>query len=266
MELFKRPEPITDFAVHELDDGIFNITAPPMHFQQYLVLGLTRAMLIDTGFGVLSLKRIVDGLTDLPVVLVNTHGHPDHVGGNAEFDRPYLHPLDNALYAHASTYEERMEEARGWKFWQGALELQPTPDAPLPLEDGQVFDLGGRMLTAILTPGHTQGSICLLDAQTGVLFSGDTVQRTPTALMEPCATDVSVYLRSLEALAELPVRRICPGHFHDNVPVEMISMKLECCKRILSGQPGTPIRTRTGSGLEMVFQDAVIDYREDNAK
>ena len=97
MEQKKRPEPIKEYSVNDLGSGIYNITAPPMRFQQYLVLGEEKALLIDSGFGLGSLKKVVDGLTDLPVVLVNTHGHPDHGGGNGEFGSPYLHPDDNEL-------------------------------------------------------------------------------------------------------------------------------------------------------------------------
>ena len=75
-----RPAPIRDFEVTDHGSGIFEITAPPMRFKQYLVVGEEKALLIDTGFGIYSLKEKVRGITELPVTVVNTHAHPDHMG------------------------------------------------------------------------------------------------------------------------------------------------------------------------------------------
>ncbi len=223
-------------------------------------------MLIDTGFGLMSLAKVVGEITNKPIVLVNTHGHPDHVGGNAEFGRPYLHPLDNDLYARASTNEARMKEATaGWKFWEGEIVLQPTPEEPIPMEDGDVFDLGGRELEVILTPGHTQGSVCIYDRQTGRLFAADTVQKTPAGLVEPCATNVSTYMASLEKLMYYKITAVSPGHFDHDIPADMIGKKIKCCQKILNGEQGTLKKTWSGEFLEMSFEDAAIDYREDLA-
>lgn len=218
MEMRKRPEPIKEHIITDLGDGIINITAPPMRFQQYLVIGEEKALLIDSGFGLGSLKKIVEGLTDKPIILVNTHGHPDHGGGNAEFGAPLLHPEDNGVYAHKCAFETRLEEAQHWGIPDAEEKLQPTPPTPIALEDGHVFDLGGRVLKAIHTPGHTRGSVCIFDEATGTLFTGDNVQGMATALMERDAANVSTYLASMEKIAALPVTRICTGHMPAVVP------------------------------------------------
>ena len=263
MEMRKRPEPIKEHIVTDLGDGIINITAPPMRFQQYLVIGKEKALLIDSGFGLGSLKKIVDGLTDKPVILVNTHGHPDHGGGNAEFGAPLLHPDDNEVYAHKCAYETRLEEARHWGIPDAAKKLQPTPPVPIALEDGHVFDLGGRVLKVIHTPGHTRGSVCIFDEQSGTLFSGDNVQGMATALMERDAANVSTYMASMEKIAALPVTKICTGHMPAVVQPETIGKKIECCKRILAGETGELIKTPMGEGYMMTVDGTSVHYAPD---
>jgi glyoxylase-like metal-dependent hydrolase (beta-lactamase superfamily II) len=60
----------------------------------YLVSGDERALLIDTGWGVGDLPGLVASLTSRPLLVVNTHGHPDHTFGNGQFERVYIHPAD----------------------------------------------------------------------------------------------------------------------------------------------------------------------------
>lgn len=265
MEQRKRPEPIKDYLVSDLGEGIFNITAPPMRFQQYLVLGAEQALLIDSGFGLDSLKKVVDGLTCLPVILVNTHGHPDHGGGNAEFGRPLLHPDDNELYRRKCSLESRLEEALHWGLEDAAERLQPTPPEPLPLADGHVFDLGGRRLRVIHTPGHSRGSVCILDERTCTLFSGDNVQGMATALTEECAANMSTYLASMEKLAGLPVKAVCTGHMPAVLSPDYIEKKIQCARRILAGEPGKQVWSRAGECLEMAVDGTSIHYTPDRA-
>ncbi len=260
MEMRKRPEPIKEYAVTDLGNGIINITAPPMRFQQYIVLGNERAMLIDSGFGFDSIKKIVNGITDLPVVLVNTHGHPDHCGGNAEFGMAYLHPADNDLIKSKCSYTSRAREAAHWGVAGAADRLQPDPPETAPLEDGQTFDLGGRVLRVIHTPGHTKGSVCIFDEKSGALFAGDNIQAMATALTEPAAATVSEYLRAMELLKGLPIKAIYTGHVPAMVPPEQINLKIECAKRILSGEKGELFSTPMGSGYLVTVGGTSIHY------
>ena len=263
MEKRKRPEPIREFIVTDLGNGIINITAPPMRFQQYLVLGEEKALLIDSGFGLGSLKKVVDGLTTLPVVLINTHGHPDHGGGNAEFGAPLMHPEDHALYRRMCSCESRLDELSRWGLEGEKEKLQPTPPEPVAVDDGQTIDLGGRTLRVIYTPGHTTGSICIFDERTGTLFTGDNVQGKMTALTEDCAAPMAVYLASMEKLARLPVKSVCTGHMPSVVPPELIGLKIECAKRILNGEHGELFETPMGTGYIMEIEGTGIHYRPD---
>ncbi len=122
--------------------------------RSFLVVGSEKALLIDSGFGTGNLKEVVDQLTALPVMLVNTHADRDHIGCNRLFEKAYLHPSEFDRYHQAIGYDAPVE----------------------PLWEGDRIDVGGRSFAVILIPGHTPGSIALLDDENGVLIGGDSVQ------------------------------------------------------------------------------------------
>lgn len=125
--------------------------------RSFLVEGNERAMLVDTGFGTLPLWEMVSELTNLPVFVVNTHTDHDHTGCNKEFDSLYMHPAEMDHYKNALPEGCRMEDV-------------------LPLWEGDVIDLGCWKFEVVLTPGHTPGSIMLLERDKRMLISGDTIQ------------------------------------------------------------------------------------------
>ena len=101
----------------QLGEGVFHIQ-DLFSAYMYLVVGAERAALIDTGMGFPGLHQLVEKLTDKPVIVLNTHGHLDHIGGNDEFDCIYLHPDDLAVYA-----EHGMESYRSGVIRDMAREL-----------------------------------------------------------------------------------------------------------------------------------------------
>ncbi len=77
------------FQVYRVGDGVFAI-CEPFQFQEvisYLILGAKGALLFDTGLGIGKIRPVVERLTPLPVTVINSHTHFDHVGGNADFER-----------------------------------------------------------------------------------------------------------------------------------------------------------------------------------
>lgn len=125
--------------------------------RSFLFEGDERAMLVDTGFGTLQLREMVTGLTDLPVFLVNTHADKDHTGCNKDFETVYMHPAEMEHYKNSLPEGCRMENV-------------------CPLWEGDIVDLGRWKFEVILTPGHTPGSIMLLEREKRMLVSGDTIQ------------------------------------------------------------------------------------------
>ena len=164
----------------------------------FLIEGEERAALVDTGCGIGDLAREVRELTDKPLIILLTHTHFDHDGGIYEFPGVpvYVNPLDGERIAEDRVNmvkymgtEDYNEMRRGYIRSRGPIRcpdldqaelLKLVPDHPtndgyswLPVRDGNEIDLGGRVLKAIHTPGHTDGSTCFLDAENRILFSGD---------------------------------------------------------------------------------------------
>jgi glyoxylase-like metal-dependent hydrolase (beta-lactamase superfamily II) len=129
----------------------------------YLLIGGERAMLIDTAYGRGDFPNVIARLTDKPILLVNTHGHYDHTGGNAWFSEAWMHP-------EAEKIARRNFRPIDEMFWAN----MPYPDYQIRhIEDGHVFDLGGRRVGCIYTPAHADSSITYLDHGQKILFPGD---------------------------------------------------------------------------------------------
>lgn len=86
--------------------------AQPVDSYMYLLTGSEKAMLIDTGYGGIDLPRVVGELTSLPVMVVNTHYHGDHVGGNPYFTEIYMHSADRDLYPRRAGNPEKFSPVR----------------------------------------------------------------------------------------------------------------------------------------------------------
>lgn len=173
----------------------------------YLLIGETSAMLIDTAYGKGDLRYLVESLTDLPVTVVNTHGHLDHSGGNGFFPLVYM----------GRGGEIPAKSVRNKK--------HPYPDYEIRfIEDGQVFDLGGRQVEAITIGAHHKSSVAFLDYKTRSLYTGDEVESQQVLLFddEEKTPTVELVKRHLETMIKLKKRslefdRLIPAH--NGVPI-----------------------------------------------
>ena len=159
------------FRIQHLSSRIVRITGP-MHENIYLVKGDERAALIDSGSGFGSLRRVVDGLTALPLTVLFTHGHMDHAMGAGEFGEVRMNPQDIPVFCdHARPDYRRAFLRVTCREKADTLPMVPAADPGQfrPLADGDSFDLGGLHLDVFGCPGHTPGSVCLLCEN--VLFS-----------------------------------------------------------------------------------------------
>ncbi len=155
----------------------------------FLIVGREKALLIDTGVGIGDLKGFIVGLTDLPVDVLLTHNHRDHVGNAPQFKKVYISRLDTRMgpmLRPLTTKESRLQFAYNARkihpdrnyLWSEAdfdtFTQEPEIDI---IEDGFEFDLGMRKVKCIWTPGHTPGSFSAIDDATGILFCGDACNR-----------------------------------------------------------------------------------------
>lgn len=175
----------------------------------YIVVGKEKALIIDTMNGYEDVKAIAETVTDLPLIVVNTHGHPDHIFGDIYFDQVYLHPDDREL---------ALEYMKMPEFQKAVAESGKKIPQFLPVQNGDVFDLGGLELEVFHVPGHTPGGICLLDRKDRILFSGDSIIEQTWMQMEE-SLPMADFLKALESLE--PVRRefdyILTGHTREHL-------------------------------------------------
>lgn len=231
------------FSTRLVAPGVWRV-AEPGHVNCWLVEGDERAVLIDTGLGLSDIRAACEPLTDRPIDVFNTHAHFDHVGGDRAFDRVAIHPagterlaLDTPadLLAEYLSYVPAMvgayEEIRGvdeeyFELFTSDERIRPLPagvDAGswtipgvLPsatVADGDRIELGGRALEVLHTPGHSPDSICLLLADEGILFTGDTVN-SGVLYAHLLESDVEAFAASTRRLAPLAdhVRMVCMAH------------------------------------------------------
>ena len=130
----------------------------------YLLVGRKKALVIDTMNGYENVYDVVHSLTDLPIMVVNTHGHCDHIFGNVYFDEAYMNLEDSMIAKEHMLFPvfDKLCKERN-------LSMPPFK----PIKDGDIIDLGGLTLDVISLPGHTPGSICLLLREDRILFTGD---------------------------------------------------------------------------------------------
>jgi glyoxylase-like metal-dependent hydrolase (beta-lactamase superfamily II) len=215
------------FEIYRIRPGVIAIYEPKQFEEviSYLILGEKRAVLFDTGMGIGRIGKTVARLTTLPVTVINSHTHFDHVGGDAEFldiwnrDLPYTrHNMlgENNAYSHDALAPERVCGGLPAGANAGSYSIRPWRSTHT-LYDGERVDLGRRELEVIFTPGHTPDSLVLFDRTNGLLFTGDSFYPGQIYLFVP-ETDFPAYTRSVARLSALEpqVKLLLPAH---NVPV-----------------------------------------------
>lgn len=186
--------------------------------RSFLFEGAERAMLVDTGFGTLQLRGIVAGLTDLPVFVVNTHTDKDHTGCNKDFEPVYIHPAEMEHYKNSLPEGCCMEGVR-------------------PLWDGDIIDLGYWKFEVILTPGHTPGSIMLLEREKRMLISGDTIQNGDI-FMFGSGRNIQAFQSSLEKMTGMSdaFDSIWPSHGSYPLTADIIPGILRGTRDLVAGK------------------------------
>jgi glyoxylase-like metal-dependent hydrolase (beta-lactamase superfamily II) len=255
------------FEVYRIRPGVFAIYEPHQSEEviSYLVLGTHKGLLFDTGMGIGDIRKLVAGLTTLPVSVLNSHTHNDHVGDNWRFTDIYGMDTDfTRANAKGSREDAQAEIAPGQICGELPTGFNSQDYATKPfrishwLHDGDKIALGGRSLQIIATPGHTPDSIALWDEKNGLLFTGDTFYPGPIFLYRP-ETDLDAYVASVKKLAALAPRPqlLLPAH---NVPVAepgYLPQVAAAIEQVRSGkrkavdQSGTPVYSFPGFSFRL---------------
>jgi len=202
-----------EFTVQKLCQDIWALDQNGV--RAFLVVGPDRALLVDTCFGgdILGTCRT---LTQLPITLVTTHSDGDHVGCDGQFPDQYMHSAEFSRY-----------ESRG-----------KGPCHAKPLKEGDIFSLGRYRLEVIWIPGHTPGSIALLDREHRFLISGDTVQ-TGCIFMHGEGRDLRTFRDSIARLERMRQEglfdTVLPSHGAASAPADILEDHLALAEGVLSG-------------------------------
>ncbi|MCR4649431.1 MAG: MBL fold metallo-hydrolase [Lachnospiraceae bacterium] len=179
--------------------------------------GTEKAALIDTGMNTQNAREIAEEITRLPLILINTHADPDHIAGNAAFEEFYMSPAE-----------------------EGNLKDNNGSGRILPVKEGDIIDLGERTLKIIDIPGHTPGSIAILDEKNRVLVSGDSVQNGHI-FMFGARRNLDLYIESMKHLKEYDGLYDDIYAMHGDFPV-----KPELIDKLIEG--ATEIKNRKAEG------------------
>ena len=210
----------------------------------YIIEGNEKAVLIDAGTSIPKLDKIVAGITKKPVSLLLTHGHGDHVGAAGCFDELWINNADASMLRN---YKGKVHH----------------------IENGQKFDLGGRVLEAYYTPGHTAGSVTFLEVGTDKGYSGDAFGNTNLLIMTDLSTMIRTYRESVAYFKANGYERFYNGHFWgDNLEtIQRIEDIRKIVEEVLAGtlegeDTGSPrglnrIVTRDGVRVNYNYKQAV---------
>ena len=236
----------------------------------FLIEGNNAAVLVDTGTGAGDIKAYVESCTKLPVSVILTHGHCDHAGGAAWFEKVYLHRNDWELVKVHATVDRKIEYVT---FTQGGLpesvsEKDFCPDRTaeyLPLEDGQRFDLGGIVIEAVLVPGHTHGMTCILNHTERSILFGDACNPS-VFLWDNEATTVEDYRDSLLKFKEREAEydTVYLSHGPEIVDKKILDGVIQVCEDIMEGRSDEiPFPFMDYQGLMMAKETSDLGKRAD---
>lgn len=245
----------------------------------YLLLGQQKALLFDIGYGYEDIMPLIRQITDLPVMLVISHGDPDHGLGANHFSDVWLHPLDyGKLLCNDTTelrrraYEYRVNKAPRFKPYideQTFLHTRISEHTqPHFLREGDRIDLGGKQLEVIHTPGHSYGHIMLLEKQTGRLFSGD--QLTEHNIWYFLSPDEQApFANAIHSMKKLLAREAeitTVLSAHGKVPIDMSYARdlLECLSEELPRTYGQdkPFHSFMGDGWQHFYKTVNLIYSD----
>ena len=194
----------------------------------YLVVGEDRACLIDTMNGVTDLGAAVRKITDKPVMLINTHGHPDHIYGNVYFDNAHINLKDLEIAESFIGEPAMVKRCEEQNFVFPVFE---------DIHEGAIIKLGGKTLRVYDLPGHTPGGIVLLLEEERILFTGDSINHHLWMQLEH-SCPMETLVKNLDRLMFLEKEAdvILHGHAHDFDDISLMRCLRDGAQEICDGK------------------------------
>jgi glyoxylase-like metal-dependent hydrolase (beta-lactamase superfamily II) len=227
----------------------------------YLFVGKDKALLSDTCNGLGDISKVVRKITGRPLIVMNTHGHADHVGGNSSFKDIFIHEGDRFMIDPAwqkwqrelmwSYVRERFPIARLAVNWIENRIAKRYATTYQNLNDGHEFDLGGRVLKSVHLPGHSEGCVMLLDKDTETIYAGDAINPGLFLFFKGCPSPKE-YAGRLRALTGLEgYRWIATSHMKENLPISFIGTLADFLDRV-SVEKSTQTDMPSNTGLPVL--------------
>jgi len=226
------------FESYKIEEGITCIRGLTGELM-YLLEGKEKAILLDTGLGVGNIKEYVEQLTSLSYIVILSHGHLDHAGGASLFESVYINQNDVSLLRNHSGIARRrayLENILGKGIVPENVYIEFKEIEYLPLEEGDIMDLGGLTVEVIVAPGHTPGSLCFLISEKRMLFTGDACNSF-TFLFLSESLPIEDYKRTIKKLLDRDGEydRVLVSHVNHELPKSVIRDVYECCIDIMEG-------------------------------
>lgn len=215
----------------------------------YALLGSDSGLLIDTGCGRVPIRKLAERLFEgRPYDVVLTHGHGHHSGGAKQFE---------AVHCAEALSEKSKEDFIGTDFHAPDFSFAEKDTEILPLFTGDVFDLGGREVLCIRTPGHSEGGCTFYDSQTGIAFVGDACM---WEMKVECVADALTGLMLLKRMAK-GLNRIYPGHVdysdYRALPAAVLDDAIGACRAALA-----PDGRHYHQDGKVVFRSVTLEYEQ----
>ena len=266
--------------VEKIDDDLYMITETES-IHSYLLIGEEKALLIDAGWGYEDIHPLIEDITDREVMLVLTHGDPDHGLGAVHFSEFYIHPLDYGKLLRNDTYEER------WGMLEYRLkklpEIKPFIDVETYcqskfskdtkvgfLRDHEIIDLGGKHVECILTPGHSYGHLMFLEKEKSRLFAGDQLMDGHNIWHFLSHDEQAPFQTTLNSLKHLKEREsefsmMYPAHAKTPIDKKCLDELIECFEYELEEnyKKDLPFHSYRGEGWQHFYKSVNLIYSDE---
>ena len=204
------------FQCYRLPGDVIGI-CEPQHLQEvnvYIIEGSDRALVLDTGMGIMNIEPLIRELWPGELSVINCHRHFDHTGNNWRFPEVMIADEPGAIRQakegcpHEPLANQTDEDMFLFDYPEGFVpeDYCIRPFNAVPVEDGHIFDLDNRKVEVIYTPGHLEDHLMLFDHRDKILFSGDMIYlgaiyvQFGNNLMGH--SDLDQYISSLEKIRE----------------------------------------------------------------
>lgn len=203
-----------------------------------LIIGQEKALLFDTMSGTDDLIGQIRSITNLPLQVINSHGHLDHTAGNVDFEKVYMNPADWSLidkyHGKLPGLSMEMKLAHDKLVKWAAMEGHLCPILPK-----EKINLGGIEIEVISLAGHTAGSIGLYCSQEKLLLSGDAISPQMCMFFEE-SLSLTQYMETIENILQLKADYFMTGHHMKLFPMSILGKFKQCAELSLKNAKNVP--------------------------